>query len=131
MIVVWAPLTKVSIDNFPLLVVPGSHQSGLLQGSITENLFEIDPSSYNVDAFTPIEAMPGDVVFMSGWTIHKTGIDGCNGLRMAASIRFENAAEETFVSRNYPCAYGKTVNRDMITPGFPCVDEVRDVFKYK
>jgi ectoine hydroxylase-related dioxygenase (phytanoyl-CoA dioxygenase family) len=123
-IVAWAPLLPVTINNFPMELVPGSHESGLMTGEITPNLYKVESSNYAETDFVPIEAEPGDVVFMSFWTVHRTKTAGCEGFRLALSNRWEDASEPTFVERNYPCAYKNSVQREWITEGFPQKHEV-------
>jgi hypothetical protein len=128
-IVVWAPLTPVKKESFPLQVLPGSHLYGLYEGDITANIYEIDKSLYDEDDYVSIEAMPGDVIFMSCWLLHRTGVEDCRGLRISVSNRWENAAEPTFIERGYPCAYKQSVERDFITPGFPSRDLIQKLYK--
>lgn len=126
--VVWVPLTKVTATNFPLMVIPRSHTNGLLDGEITNNVYKINERCYQESEFIPVVAEPGDVVFMTGWTVHKTGVENCTGLRISASTRYENAAEPTFVEREYPCAYTRSVAREMMTPGFPEKKQIKKIF---
>jgi len=118
-ITIWLPLLPVTGTSFPLELIPGSHQRGLIEGQITPNLYHVASDQAPDHAFQPMELVPGDVVFMSVWTVHRTRIDGCHGLRMALSNRWEDASEPTFVARDYPCAYKKSVQREWITPDFP------------
>jgi len=127
--VVWIPLVEISIQNFPLLWIPKSHKNGLAAGKTQKNLYKIDESQLNSNEFAPIIASPGDVIFMSSWTIHKTGIANSTGFRLSISNRFENAKEETFINRNYPCAYQRSVNRNLITPNFPSPQLVKKLFE--
>ncbi len=128
-VVVWVPLVPVRAANFPLLVAPGSHRLGLLTGEITTHIYEVPKSVVGDDEFIPVEVDPGDVVLMSCWTVHKTGVDGCSGLRLASSIRYDNAVEPHFVERRYPCAYKKSVQREFFTPDFPSREQVLEVFE--
>jgi ectoine hydroxylase-related dioxygenase (phytanoyl-CoA dioxygenase family) len=127
--VVWAPLVKITEENFPLQVIPGSHKLGLLEADIVSNLVEVKKELYNEDDYISAIVNPGDVAFMSSWTIHRTGIKDCKGLRIACSTRFENAAEKTFVERGYPSAYSRNIERELITPDFPSKDQVLNVFE--
>lgn len=127
-VVTWAPLVEVTENNFPLHVVPKSHRLGLLKGDITANAYKIFESEYDQKSFVPVPVSPGDVVLMSGWTIHKTGLDNCTGLRIAISNRWENACESTFINRNYPSAYIKSVHRELITENFPSQAQINKIF---
>jgi ectoine hydroxylase-related dioxygenase (phytanoyl-CoA dioxygenase family) len=127
-VVAWLPLVEVTLDNYPLQVLPESHRLGLLKGEVTKNLLAVDKTLYDESKFTSVVASPGDVVFMSSWTLHRTGVENCSGFRFSISSRWENAAEKYFVERGYPCAYKKSVMRDLITPDFPSKKLVNSVF---
>lgn len=127
-VVAWAPLVQIDESNFPLQVIPGTHRLGLTGGKITDNLFEVDVSTYNEADFVSAVVEPGDVVFMSSWTLHRTGVKDCQGFRISCSNRWENAAEPTFIERGYPCAYKRSVIREFITPEFPTKEQVNEVF---
>jgi len=57
----WIPLTEASVENGCLLVVPGSHRMEFSHSPIPEDI---------KDMGIPIEAAPGDVVFMGHNTLH-------------------------------------------------------------
>lgn len=125
MVTAWIPLTDARSGNFPLEITPKSHLGGLLPGHENGSVLEVE---YNPKKFIPIEASVGDIILMSGFTIHRTG-QGGDGLRMAASMRFDNASEKEFIKRGYPCAQKRVVNRGIITEGFPTVGQVRGAFQ--
>jgi hypothetical protein len=128
-VVVWAPLMDVTEVRFPLQVIPGSHSRGMWNGNNTAAAREIDPSLYRDEDFKSVELCRGDVIFMTTFTVHRTGVshDGeeCSGLRIACNTRVENSAEKSFVKRKFPCAYKRTVERDLITKGFPSRAQVK------
>ena len=124
--VVWMPLTTITEESFPLQVIPGSHLNGLL--GIEEGQYETRSTEYDEGSFVSALIEPGDVAFMSSWTVHRTGVSPGTQDRLAISTRYENAAEPTFVGRNYPGAYRRTVIRDMITPNFPSKEQVIETF---
>lgn len=128
-VVVWAPLVEINDVNFPLQVIPNSHKNGLLKGKETANLYEVDPTLYNSDDFISINVKPGDVIFMSSWTVHRTGINNSHGFRMACSTRYDNCTEQTFIDRGFPCAYKRSVERKLITPSFPTTENITRLFK--
>lgn len=107
-VTVWIALTDAGIGNFPLEVIPGSHRSGLLDGEMNGSVLEVDADEKE---FIPIECKAGDVVFLSGFTVHRTGAG--TGLRVAVSQRFDNAAEPTFIERGYPCAQKRVIDREI------------------
>jgi len=128
-VVIWAPLVQVSDSNFPLQVIPGSHKKGLYKGTINDNVLKIDKTLYDSNKYISIKVDVGDVVVMSSWTLHQTGLKNSSGFRLACSTRYDNSAEQTFINRGYPCAYQRTVQRDMFTPGFPVEDQITKLYE--
>ncbi len=106
MVTVWIALNDASVGNFPLEVISGSHLGGLREGKINGSVLEIECDDKD---FVPIECKAGDVIFMSGFLIHRTGSG--TGFRVAVSQRFDNASEPTFIERGYPCAQKRIVDR--------------------
>lgn len=123
-LVVWISLTDVDADSFPLEVIPGSHRRGLVT-AVEENRngWQIPDASLDETEFRQIMVQAGDVVFMSGFTIHRSGLRGSR-LRIALSTRFDNAAEPSFVARTYPTAYQRSVHREQYVPGFPSAEDL-------
>jgi len=128
-VVIWTPLLKVTAKSFPLQVIPESHLRGMWEGENTVSAREINPQLYSDADFVPVEVDRGDVVFMTTFTVHRTGVthDGkpCAGLRIGCNTRIENTAETTFVMRRFPCAYKRTVERELITKEFPSQAQVK------
>lgn len=128
-VVVWIPLTDVDENSFPLEVVPGSHRLGLVTDvEETRNGWQIPAASLDQSAFQPVKVQAGDVVFMSYFTVHRSGLNG-NRLRIALSTRFDNASEPTFVERSYPTAYLRSVHREQYVPGFPKLEDLERVWR--
>lgn len=130
-IVIWIPLMTVTKDNFPVEILPGSHLAGLYPGKPVEHLYEIDASLYNENDFIPAEVALGDVLFMSSFLLHRSGVEGKSGFRMACSNRYENASEKTFIERAYPHAQKRVVQRELIFGDFPNADQIKEVFSYE
>jgi ectoine hydroxylase-related dioxygenase (phytanoyl-CoA dioxygenase family) len=127
-ITMWVPLLDVGSKQFPIEVIPGSHLRGLWEGEIADNALEIRKGFVDSD-FVSVPVARGDVVIFSGFTVHRTGLRDCRGLRIASSTRYENAAEPTFVERNYPCAYKRSVERELIHKDFPSPEQVAALYK--
>lgn len=121
MITVWIPFMNITKDSYPLEVAPGSHKCGLLDGHTDGSVTKV---YYDNSAFIPLECSVGDIVFMSGFLVHRTGLGV--GFRIAASMRFDNAAEPTFIERNYPCAQKRTVDREVRWK--PTLKQIRRIF---
>lgn len=120
-VTVWIPLIDASIGNFPLEVIPGSHLGGLREGKLNGSILEVEADDKE---FVPVECRAGDVIFMSGFLVHRTGKG--NGFRVAVSQRFDNANEQTFIERGYPCAQKRVVSREI--PWRPTAEQVVKVF---
>lgn len=129
-VVVWLPLVNVDRNNYPMEVIPGSHFDGVLSAREHSNsTWETDTSRYSEGDYVPVEVNVGDVVFMSLFTIHRTSKRGEAGrFRLAASTRFDDADEKTFIERCYPTAYTRTVRREQYFPGFPTAAQVAKVY---
>lgn len=99
-IIVWIPLMDTE-DNYPLEVIPRSHLAGLYNGKQKDNYYETDVIDESL--FISLNMKKGDVLFMSVFTVHRTCLEG--NFRMAASIRYEDAMDPSFIERGYPCKY--------------------------
>jgi hypothetical protein len=121
LLTVWIPLTEVTKDNYPLEVIPGSHKQGIRDGRLNGSVLEIDCDDKD---FIPLECNPGDVVFLSGFTIHRTGKG--KGFRAAVSQRFDNAGDPAYAERGYPCAQKRIVDREI--KWRPTIEQVHDIF---
>lgn len=127
-VVVWVPLCNIDNCSYPLEVVPGSHKLGLRP---TENPDDRTPWTISGDPslrFVPVIVEPGDVVFMSNFTVHRSGTTGKpNYMRVACSTRFDNGNERSFIERAYPSAYVRSVQRQLMD--FSDVTEVNQFIK--
>lgn len=111
-LVVWVPFVNVNDDNYPLQILPKSHLDGLRHAEIQNNISQIDLSNKEIESLVDVSCEPGDAVIFSTFTVHRTKQLG-SGFRFAASIRFDNALEDSFISRNFPCAYKRSVDRNL------------------
>lgn len=124
-IIAWVPFHDIDATRFPLEVLPQSHLQGVCPGRIHNQLYQIDESIYRDTPFVPLEVRKGDVVFMSPFMIHRTGLTGTEMLRIAASWSCEDALEHTLIDRRYPMAQTRSVRHELFFPAFPGADEVR------
>lgn len=126
----WIPFLDIDRNRYTMEIIPGSHLQGLCEGEQRLHVFEVSPAAYREEDFMPVEVERGDVFVMPTFTIHRSSTRGKPGaLRLALSARYENAAEPTFVERNFPFTQKRVVERAWITPGFPTQDAVRQVFE--
>ena len=112
-LVIWVPLIDVNINNYPLEVIPGSHLKGLYPLALNEkNPWEIDETSYSYEDFHVINVKKGDIIIMSYFTVHRTSnLNSNSGFRISASTRYDNLFDKSYISRTYPTAYSRIVNR--------------------
>ena len=127
-ITVWTPLFDVGLADYPLEVVPGSHLGGLLDSSLELSNFKVGESLYREADFRPLQVSAGDAVVFSGFLLHRTGERGGLDVRVALSFRFNNAAEPSFVDRNYPSPYIYRPDPTIVTPDFPGEADLAKVF---
>lgn len=129
-VVAWIPLTPVDRDSWTIEVIPGSHRRGLITDvDETRSGWEVRPRQLEDAEWLPVEAAPGDVVFLSVFTVHRSRREGDPArMRLALSTRFDNGAEPTFVDRAYPTAYQRTVHRDQYVADFPSAAQVKALF---
>lgn len=127
-VTLWIPFVPVDKDCFTLDIIPGTHNKGLLSYTRTDHIFKVDDEHFNEADFIPMEAEEGDIVFMSSFAIHRSSLQGDERLRVSTSMRYENAAEETFIERGYPFAQKRSVVPDLITPNFPTDEQVKKTY---
>jgi hypothetical protein len=126
---IWIPFMPIDRDLYTMDVIPGSHRRGLCSGEQGKHVFIVSPECYSEDEFVPVEVEPGDVFLMTIFTIHRSSTRGRPGaLRISCSARYENAAERTFIDRQYPFTQKRIVERATVTEGFPSVEQVRNAY---
>lgn len=130
-IVVWVPFSDVGRDNYPLEVLPGSHRLGLLPSTDDPFGHKVADGVVDDKQFVPLKVSKGDVVFLSTFTVHRTGAKGGQNIRMSGSFRFNNAAEPTYIERNYPNPYIYRPDMRLLTEGFPTDSDLRHIFPTK
>ncbi len=128
-VIVWLPFHDLGLDGFPLEVLPHSHHRGVLPSSVTDGEYKIDATSIDQSRFVALQVPKGGVVFLTPFTVHRTGMTGGEALRIAGSWRYEDALEPSFISRGYPLAQGKTVRHEPFFPGFPTAADVAKVIE--
>jgi hypothetical protein len=126
-VVVWAPFASIKPGEYALEIVPGSHKRGLLPSKDHpfghEVLVDIPESD-----FTPITINKGDVLVMSVFLVHRTGVKGGGQVRIAGSFRFNNAAEPSFIARSYPNPYIYRPDLTLLDEGVATSEQVAKVF---
>jgi phytanoyl-CoA hydroxylase len=125
--VIWFPMVDAGADIGALQVIPGSHKTGLkesstsgYQGGITTDI--------DSETFVQTEFQVGDLLVFSAFLIHQSGNNTTNNIRWSVQLRYNNLDEPTFVERGYPMAYIYKPEPDLVTPGFPTVEQLKEVF---
>lgn len=126
---IWLPFVEVDGSNYTLDIIPGSHLGGLYSGKMGANAFEIDPAHYREEELIPVCARPGDALLMSVFLVHRSSIKGGERVRIASSMRYENAANPYFIEHAYPTVHKRVVDRHFLYDDLPTIDQVRAAFR--
>lgn len=107
-VTIWIPLVDVDRNLGALEVCKGSHLNGL-----QEHIIECVPIIKNYDKeFQSIPMEVGDVLIFNYFTVHKSGENLFKDkIRWSAHLRYDDAAEKTFIERNFP-KYKKEIRSD-------------------
>jgi phytanoyl-CoA hydroxylase len=126
--VVWIPLVDIDEPLGALRVIPGSHREGLCESQPDEWYRHIEGVSDG--DFLSVEVRAGDALFFSAFLIHASGDNTTDAIRWSCHFRYNDLAEMTYVARNYPSPYVYKPQQELITPGFPDSDLLRQTFAY-
>ena len=111
-----------------LEVIRASHRGGLLPSVDDPFGHRIADGQVDETDFSPVTVRRGDVIFFSGFLVHRTGSAGGGRVRIALSYRYNNAAEPSFVARNYPSPYVYRPDMRLLDDNFPTADDIRQLF---
>jgi ectoine hydroxylase-related dioxygenase (phytanoyl-CoA dioxygenase family) len=112
-VIVWIPLLENTNCEFPLQLIPGSHKNGVYATIDSgDKPWEIKPELYLDNEFVSLNCELGDLVVMSTFTVHRSGQEGGDGLKLACSSRFDNLGESSFVQNSLSSAYLRSVDRE-------------------
>ena len=125
---IWLPLFDVGASDYPLEIIGGSHRGGLLPSVDDPFGHRVADGAVDESQFAPLPLRRGDVGFFSGFLVHRTGMVGGATVRIALSYRYNNAAEPSFVARNYPSPYVYRPDMRLLTDDFPAAADVRHLF---
>ena len=92
----WMPLVDVDTNNGCLWFIPGSHRWGFLNGARSQQgEVLIDEEVEERGTPTPAEMKPGDVVFFSNLTLHRSKANRTNRVRWSHDFRYHATATST------------------------------------
>lgn len=126
-VVVWTPFSPAGPNNYPLEILPGSHRLGLLP-SLEDAFGHRVAEDLSNMPFLALDVAPGDAVIMSQLLVHRTGERGGSGVRAAASFRFNNITEPSFIARNYPNPYIYKADMRLLDESAATPESVAKVF---
>ena len=127
-ITIWLPLFDVGASDYPLEVIRASHRGGLLASVEDPFGHRIADGQIEESEFAPVSVRRGDVIFFSGFLVHRTGSAGGGMVRIALSYRYNNAAEPSFVARNYPSPYVYRPDMRLLQENFPTEADLGRIF---
>ena len=102
--VVWAPLVDIDDNMGRLQVIPASHRDGLLplvDGDDHDYPLAIDPKRVDDQSFVEVDVPVGGALVFSAFLVHRSGNNQSSRARLTMNFRFNNAAEPSFIARNY------------------------------
>ena len=126
-IVVWIPLDRVTEELGALKIIPGSHKKGLFDSK--ENAWYRQIDAISSDSFISVEVEAGDALFFSSFLVHSSGNNILDKIRWSCHFRYNDLSENTFIQRNYAHPYIYKPIQELITPDFPSIDQVKNIFK--
>lgn len=128
-VVAWCSLFDVEPELGRLEVVPGSHKLGLLEVEPDEWYMRIPDRLIEGMGFVPVDTRAGDVLLFSTFLVHRSGTNLRDTHRYAIQTRYNDAAEPSYVTREYPTAYrSNSPVRDLLNPGFGTAADLASIF---
>lgn len=124
----WVALTEVTSSNYAVEVVPGSHLLGLIPGDLKEHYYEVPHDMFSNKDFFSIQCKAGDALVFSTFLVHRTvTLEQC-GFRLAVSFRFDDAEDKQYISRCFPTAYKRVVDRTLNPAEIPSVEQIHKIY---
>jgi phytanoyl-CoA hydroxylase len=124
--VVWVPLTDVPHELGSLEIIPGSHIWGLQDSREDEWYRRIE--GLRDEQYLSVEINSGDVLFFSAFLVHRSGNNVTDSIRWSSHFRYNDLEEPTFISRKYPNPYIYKPQQELVTNGFPSIEDLQKVF---
>lgn len=125
-VVIWMPLVDVDKQLGALEVVPGSHLDGLRTDHVDSGFGMV--KTEEDDKFVPVELEQGDILLFSSFLIHQSGENVTDKPRWSCHFRYNDLSESTFIERNFAHPYIYKPQEELLTPGFPTIDQVQNIF---
>ena len=128
-IVIWVPLIDIDISLGALEIIPKSHLFGLRTDHIDSGFRMVSLSEDENKDFISVEVSTGDVLIFSSFLIHKSGENSSSKPRWSCHFRYNDLDDKTFIDRKYAHAYIYKPVDELITKGFPNVQDLIKIFK--
>ncbi|MBT3925621.1 MAG: hypothetical protein HOF33_01420, partial [Rhodospirillaceae bacterium] len=127
-VVLWIPLIDIDELSYPVEIIPGSHKLGLAKTVPHVSTPMVMDERVNNDDFVPAYPKRGDLVILSGFLVHRTSDAGDERVRVAMSLRYNNAAEPAYIEHAFPTPYTYSYQLELLFENFPAKNQVRDMF---
>lgn len=130
-LVAWFPITESNENFYPLEVVKSSHLNGIYSCDKSRNEYIIKKEELEKKDFISINVEPTDVVFMSSFTIHRSGkFSKKKGVRLACSVRYEDFNDTDFINRDLPTNFKRVASKPDLPEILPTKEEINKQFLY-
>ena len=127
-VVLWIPLVDMDEQSYAPECVPGSHKFGLLNTEPhVATPMVMDDRIHETD-FVALHPKRGDLAIFSGFIVHRTGARGDDRVRVAMSLRYNNAAEPSYVGHAYPTLYKYDYQLELMFDNFTADHQVKGIF---
>ena len=128
--VIWFPLVDCNHDLGVLQLVEGSHKKGLMasNGVSYEGSLQDD---YADELYKEFDMKVGDLLLFSALLVHRSGENTTQNIRWSVQYRFNNLAEKTFIERGFPHSYDYKPQENLITPNFPSLAQIEQIYSSK
>jgi hypothetical protein len=120
----WLALVDVTEDMGPLQISPKSHMNGKLD-HVDNGVPFLSEYRGEFKSF-PMEA--GDILLFNTFTVHRSGINLSEKIRLSAHFRYDDCMEPSFIKRKYPRHRIEKRKEGLLFPDFPSEEEVRRYF---
>jgi len=127
-VVVWVPLMKIPKQLGALEILPMSHINGLLTTHFDRGFGMVKLSSEQSEEFLSVEVELGDILLFSSFLIHQSGENISDTPRWSCHFRYNDLGDISFIQRGYPHAYIYKPVEELITPDFPKVADIQNLF---
>ena len=128
-VVIWIPLLNIGKDLGALEILPGSHLDGLRTDHIESGFGMVQLTEIEKEQLLSVEVEIGDILLFSSFLIHQSGNNITDEPRWSCHFRYNNLDEKTFIERKYAHAYLYKPIDELITEGFPSLDNIKSIFE--